>query len=280
MMTQESADGVVPEFGKNVSHQIDTGLSLSLSLPNTPLKTPFLFPNGTDLDFLSMADDAYSSKISHTMSVDPSLYGNPFSPCNLLQNLDSENGDMIVPDEPEQLTDKAEKNSVKLEIQEPPSPSTSAETIESSDQNNDVLKLKSARRASSRAKKAIKQTATLLGDINAGKRKKPAPKPVQPLPLPEDGILPPDHMPARGRRRKIQLQQMTPEQIKAEAEARMEKNRRSARDCRRRKKNYIETLDKQLQAMATRDRKQQKLIATLESQVASLQRELAKAKGL
>jgi hypothetical protein len=51
------------------------------------------------------------------------------------------------------------------------------------------------------------------------------------LPADKAEILHKDHKPARGRGRTAQLQQMTQEQIEAEADARVEKNRQAAREC-------------------------------------------------
>lgn len=55
------------------------------------------------------------------------------------------------------------------------------------------------------------------------------------------------HTPARGRKRKQQLESMTEEERVLEAEIRAERNRQSARDCRVRKKSYIRTLQAQVE---------------------------------
>lgn len=57
--------------------------------------------------------------------------------------------------------------------------------------------------------------------------------------------------PARGRKRQHQLAAMTPEQRELEDEIRMERNRQSARDCRVRKKSYIQTLQAEIAQYAT-----------------------------
>lgn len=84
------------------------------------------------------------------------------------------------------------------------------------------------------------------------------------------GILPADHKPARGRRRKHQLMAMTDEQIEAETEVRMEKNRQSARDCRVRKKQHIASLRAELNVILGYNSKQQAQIQKLTAQVQSL----------
>lgn len=56
------------------------------------------------------------------------------------------------------------------------------------------------------------------------------------------GILPPGHRPARGRGRQVQLQNMSRAQIVVEAEARLERNRQAARECRQRRKQHVHEL--------------------------------------
>lgn len=53
--------------------------------------------------------------------------------------------------------------------------------------------------------------------------------------------------PARGRKRRQQLEAMTEEERALEAEIRAERNRQSARDCRVRKKSYIRTLQTEVE---------------------------------
>lgn len=93
-----------------------------------------------------------------------------------------------------------------------------------------------------------------------------------PLPLKPDGVLPSDHRPARGRGRQQQLKHMSVEQIEAEAEARLEKNRLAARDCRLRRKEHMAELEETMQMYITRDNEQKNLIAKLQAQVRELQR--------
>lgn len=98
---------------------------------------------------------------------------------------------------------------------------------------------------------------------------------ASPLPIPNDGVLPPDHRPARGRGRQQQLKRMTKEQREAEAAARLEKNRVAARECRVRRKEHMSVLEDQVSEYEARDREQQQLIACLRAEVAALTAELA-----
>jgi len=69
---------------------------------------------------------------------------------------------------------------------------------------------------------------------------------------------------------------MSAEQIEAEAEARLEKNRLAARDCRMRRKEHMADLEETMQKYITRDNEQKNLIAKLQAQG----RELKRASGL
>lgn len=89
-----------------------------------------------------------------------------------------------------------------------------------------------------------------------------------------DGILPPDHRPARGRGRQSQLKQMTKEQIEAEAAARLEKNRLAARDCRKRRKFHLSELENKVAIHEARDLEQQQIIEKLRQEVADLRSQL------
>ena len=51
---------------------------------------------------------------------------------------------------------------------------------------------------------------------------------------------------ARGRGRQKQLESMTEAQIRAEEEAKLERNRTAARECRLRKKEYVQSLEKRI----------------------------------
>ena len=55
-----------------------------------------------------------------------------------------------------------------------------------------------------------------------------------------------NHKPARGRGREKQLKTMTIEQKDAEIQARLVKNRKAARDCRKRKKEYVCSLEEKI----------------------------------
>lgn len=98
---------------------------------------------------------------------------------------------------------------------------------------------------------------------------------ASPLPIANDGVLPPDHRPARGRGRQQQLMRMTKEQRDAEAAARLEKNRVAARECRIRRKEHLSVLEDQVNEYEARDFEQQQLIASLRAEVAALTAELA-----
>ena len=78
----------------------------------------------------------------------------------------------------------------------------------------------------------------------------------------------------RGRRSKFEG--MTPEQIELEKAARLEKNRQSARDCRRRKKGYINDLERQIKEFEERQAEMDRL----KKECAAMRRELCELKGL
>lgn len=90
------------------------------------------------------------------------------------------------------------------------------------------------------------------------------------LPIKPGGVLPVNHKPARGRGRQQQLKSMTKQQIEAEAEARLEKNRLAARDCRLRRKYHLETLEAQINEYEERFVQQERTIADLRSQIKAL----------
>lgn len=89
------------------------------------------------------------------------------------------------------------------------------------------------------------------------------PQPPSP-PLDTAGVLPADHRPARGRGRLHQLEKMTRVQIEAEAEARLEKNRQAARDCRRRRKEHAGVLQERVEYLQNKAAEDQTYIAELE----------------
>jgi len=101
------------------------------------------------------------------------------------------------------------------------------------------------------------------------------PRPASPD-LDTAGLLPADHRPARGRGRSMQLKAMTREQIEAEAEARLEKNRQAARDCRLRRKQQVGLLTEQVQTLRRKDSQSQATIAGLRNEVQQLRATLAK----
>ena len=68
------------------------------------------------------------------------------------------------------------------------------------------------------------------------------------LPL---STLPKNHKPARGRKRSIQLRQMTKEQIEEEKFIRLEKNRLAAKGCRSKKKKKLEEMEEKIKYMKT-----------------------------
>lgn len=84
------------------------------------------------------------------------------------------------------------------------------------------------------------------------------------------GELPLDHRPARGRGRLNQLKQMTPQQRKAEAAARAEKNRQAARDFRLRRKYHVQELEDKVSALEEKDKVQSTRINELEAELEQL----------
>jgi len=102
--------------------------------------------------------------------------------------------------------------------------------------------------------------------------KDPNPNAVSLANLDATGALPEDHKPARGRGRQIQLAKMTPEQKKAEAKARLEKNRQAARGFRARRKNHVFDLEQQIAAFEQRDQEQVAAIAELKLQIQQMQK--------
>jgi hypothetical protein len=82
--------------------------------------------------------------------------------------------------------------------------------------------------------------------------------------------------PKKRRGRRSKFEGMSPEQIEIEKAARLEKNRQSARDCRRRKKGYISDLEKQIEEYERR----QVEMDRLKKECAEMRRELCQLKGL
>jgi hypothetical protein len=87
-----------------------------------------------------------------------------------------------------------------------------------------------------------------------------------------------EHKPARGRQRKSQLEQMTPEERELEREILMEKSRQSARDCRKRKKCSIEKLRETVQEHAVQHAHDTEIIAQLRQDNAAIRHELESLK--
>lgn len=267
-MKMETNDGVVPDM-QHTDSMVDSAHAyqefVNIPMTKTPwfLNTPIF---QATFDFLSSPTD--------TKALESSTAENPTEQKPSNPTIDStskvENDSMLVPTTSE---DDLEKGAVESTLYDSESEASyrlgALEGLEG--YNTDESSNSKPERTNGKTTTKKRSYAPKRADSGNGCGKK---KPVQPLPLPEDGVLPQDHMPARGRRRKIQLQSMTPEQIKAEAAARMEKNRQSARECRRRKKNYIQQLDGQLKTLQAKDRKQMKTIATLQSQLEEMQKQL------
>jgi hypothetical protein len=64
---------------------------------------------------------------------------------------------------------------------------------------------------------------------------------------------------------------MTTAQIEAEAEARLERNRQAARDCRQRRKVHVGDLEEKVAGLEEDKRRQAQHIAALESRVRELE---------
>lgn len=94
---------------------------------------------------------------------------------------------------------------------------------------------------------------------------------LSPLPIPHGSTLPLDHQPARGRGRAQQLRMMTQDQIKVEAIARGEKNRKAARDARLRKKQHTEILEARVRELEAREAESQKFICQLQNKIRQLE---------
>merc|ERR1712151_415572 len=112
--------------------------------------------------------------------------------------------------------------------------------------------------------KPMKSTKMLRGKAKSAKQ-------VTEMDCVKNKLLPPNHKPARGRGRQLQLAKMTAAQKKAEAEFRLEKNRQAARDFRLRRKNQVQTLEEQVKKYEERDQAQRTQIAHLQAEVARLQ---------
>lgn len=98
-------------------------------------------------------------------------------------------------------------------------------------------------------------------------------------PLDTAGLLPADHRPARGRGRSHQLEKMTRVQIEAEAEARLEKNRQAARDCRLRRKQQVGVLQERVIGLENSAAEDQAYIAELEDREVQSQALVAALRG-
>lgn len=69
-----------------------------------------------------------------------------------------------------------------------------------------------------------------------------------------------DHKPARGRGRSIQLNSMTSKQKNAETNARMQKNRVAARECRLRRKEYVLHLENKVEELEKKNKELKKML--------------------
>lgn len=87
-----------------------------------------------------------------------------------------------------------------------------------------------------------------------------------------EGLLPPDHRPARGRGRSIQLSSMTKEQIAAETVARNERNRQAAKECRRKRKEHVELLEARVEKLESVLSGNRKTIAELRAKLRGYER--------
>lgn len=86
-----------------------------------------------------------------------------------------------------------------------------------------------------------------------------------------------NYKPARGRARAKQLASMTEDEIEAERLARLERNRVCARECRKRKKSKDDECQKMLGVLNQNLDGHKRTIATLESRIKVLERQLEQA---
>lgn len=80
--------------------------------------------------------------------------------------------------------------------------------------------------------------------------------------------------PPKEKRRRRRLDKMTREEAEREKLARLERSRQSARDCRKRKKNYINTLEEKIRMYEAREAKNNVVVNKLTSTVSQLQAEM------
>lgn len=118
-----------------------------------------------------------------------------------------------------------------------------------------------------RVRKAI-AAAPVRRSGTAGKESKPIKLTIEQIE--KAGILPPDHKPARGRGRQLQLKQMTQDQIKAEALARLAKNRDAARGSRQKRKELVTELEKKVSQLEAERAADKAKIANLEAMVSRM----------
>lgn len=78
-----------------------------------------------------------------------------------------------------------------------------------------------------------------------------------------------NYKPARGRARAKQLAKMTPEEIEAERQAKLERNRMCARECRRRKKSRDNEAQKLIEQLQLELEAKEKTIEDLRAQLAA-----------
>lgn len=98
------------------------------------------------------------------------------------------------------------------------------------------------------------------------------------VPLPD---LKPKRIRKTGRRhrRNTPYEKMTPAEVEVEKVDRLEKNRQSARDCRRRKKGYIQSLEERLRAYEEREANAQNEILQLRKMADTALAELQELKA-
>ena len=92
----------------------------------------------------------------------------------------------------------------------------------------------------------------------------------------KDNILSKNYVRARGRGKSQQLKTMTKKEKQAEAKAILEKNRISAKECRKRKKIYVETLENNIKKYKIDLTKQENEIQNLQEIIGELEKKLMK----
>lgn len=83
---------------------------------------------------------------------------------------------------------------------------------------------------------------------------------------------------AQRRHRVTKREKPSPEQVELARRARLERNRQTARDCRRRKKLYVQKLEQKVKLYESEDKNKSTLIARLQSENANLRAQLDELK--